>query len=160
MSHFKPKPRPPKYVGRDTAGRAQIGDDRGRRVRCVDVEHIATCDGRPEALRVGAVLYFENTAAYVRGMFGEKPFDVMAIHGAPAIEAPLVAERRQATQGSEPGRAPQAAKALSQQPPLRGKETSLTQRPHFGECTKYGLSTDPRCMKPDVRWRGLRKSEV
>ncbi len=94
------------------------------------------CDGRTEAIRVRTVLDLEDTAAYVRGMFGEKPLDVMAIHGGPAIEAPLVAERRQATQGSEPGRAPQAAKALSQQPPLRGKQTSLTQRPHFGECTK------------------------
>jgi hypothetical protein len=92
-------------VARNVVGRREIGDDRRRGIRGVDVQHVAALDADAEALGVPVVQHLEHPTADRTPLRGEKPVDVVAVDRSATIAAPVVAERRRSANRSEPGRA-------------------------------------------------------
>lgn len=91
----------------------EIADDRGARIRCVDVEHVDLRDERvagsprrAESAGVSVVSELEDVAPYVpAGVATEEILDVIPVDREPTIESVVLAYRRDPAQAAETNRA-------------------------------------------------------
>jgi peptidoglycan/xylan/chitin deacetylase (PgdA/CDA1 family) len=104
-------------IGRNTAGRGEVGDDGCSRIRLVDVDHIGAGDAGTKLLCVTGILYFEDTPADVGAVVVEEALDVVAVDRRAAVGAPVITQRRGAPQHAEPR--PASRGELSSQRPRR-----------------------------------------